>query len=299
MEWNVKNAVNRDVERQHLNKILKEIRSTTDAISKSISTGQQLDNQVRQVVTRVVTAPGSGFTYNPGTGGVTPTPKNFRITIAGDVDGSAVVQNFSDTVINVTLDPELRGIPDAPMDAQIYWRQSGQWIPVDYKITSIINLEQDGITGYTEADGWVTVELVEGDGIIIDNTNPVAPIISVDPAVIGGGVITLEAGETIHGRRAVSADLDIIYHPDLSVPMDGVSIVGIARQSSLIGDPVEVQTNGPMTDASWSWTQGPVYADDDGFLTQTAPTTGWVVSVGKAIASDTIDVNVLLTLLRS
>ena len=44
---------------------------------------------------------------------------------------------------------------------------------------------------------------------------------------------------------------------------------------------------------------GAVYVDDEGVLTQTAPSTGWVVCVGKAIASNTIDINVLLTLIRS
>ena len=113
-----------------------------------------------------------------------------------------------------------------------------------------------------------------------------------------GVVLSMIAATTIHGGRAVSSDPDEVYHPALAVPIDGPRVVGIAMQSVSTGDPVDIRTSGPITDPAWSWTGGPVYVGDAGVLTQTAPTSGWIVSVGSAISSNTIDVNVKITLLR-
>ena len=142
--------------------------------------------------------------------------------------------------------------------------------------------------------------VIPGEGIDVDNTDPDNPVVSVEPIVIQGvHIITLEAASTIHNNRAVVADLDTIYHPSLSSATDGRIIVGISRQSGSTSDPVMVQTSGPLTNGGWSWASGPVYVDDDGVLTQTAPSTGWIVCVGTAIATDTIDIKVSRPIIRS
>lgn len=267
MEWNVKNAVSRDVERQHLNKILKEIR---EAVDKARS-GTITQEQVRQVVTTVVQG---------GGGGSQPArPVTFTITLDGDVSGQGQVRNGSDVVITTTVDPSILGIPEAPIDSNVYWRTGGVWMPVPGVLTSLSFVEGDGFLHYSDEGGW-DVKTPEETSAAIHT-------------------LKLEAGETIHGRRAVAADLSTVYHPSLSAPEDAPRIIGIAKQAGTTGGVVEVQTGGTITEPGWTWAAGPVYVDDEGVLTQTAPSTGWVVCVGKAIASDTIDINILLSLIRS
>ena len=265
MEWNVKNALSRDVEREHLNKILKEIKSTVDSINSSTVTREQ----IKTIVTNTV----------QGSSSAPPPSVSFKITLDGNVTGTGSVVNGNDVTITTTVDPSILGIPDAPMDSLVYWRGQGTWQAVPDKLTSIVLTDGEGYFHYTEEEGWDFKTADETSADI--NTR------------------YLEAATTIHGRRAVSSDLSTVYHPDLSVPVDAVRVIGISTQAGTVGSMVGVQTSGPMTNASWSWAAGPVYVDDDGVLTQTAPTAGWVVRIGTAIATDTIDINVMLPILRS
>jgi YD repeat-containing protein len=49
MEWNVKNAINRDVERQHLNKILAEIKNSVGAIPSQQTIADTVTTIIRQL----------------------------------------------------------------------------------------------------------------------------------------------------------------------------------------------------------------------------------------------------------
>lgn len=259
MEWNVKNALSRDVEREHLNRILKDIRKTIDGMQRS---AEQPSRPSQPAPIRVAPS----------------TPSTFTLTLTGDVTGSATVGG-TNSVIVTTLDPSLVGVGEAPLDSNFYWRAFGEWQAVPYTLLSLSYVEGDGYLHFSDEDGWEV------------QTN--------EQASANIHTIKLEALTTIHGRRAVAADITGVYHPDISVIDDGPKIVGIARQAGNVGDVVEVQTGGLMTEPSWSWSSGAVFVDDEGILTQTAPASGWVVCVGKAIASDTIDINVSLTLIRS
>ena len=98
MEWKVKNALSRDVEREHLNKILKEIQA---AVSSSSSGGGLTEQQVIALIQR-----------HAGGGSSSPT----RITLSGDVTGSGT------SSIPTTINPALLGIGEAPVDSLSYWR---------------------------------------------------------------------------------------------------------------------------------------------------------------------------------
>ena len=262
MEWNVKNAVNRDVERQHLNKILKEIRGAID----SVKGGTVTQDQITSVVTTIIQGGGSS----------TPTPASVTVTLQGDVTGTGSGNNV---VIDTTVNPDILGIPDAPLDSNTYWRTGGMWQPVPGTLTSLALVDGVGYLHYDDNVGWTVV----------------------GPDALGAdiGTVSLEAASTIHGRRAVCADGGTVYHPNLSTPSDSIKIVGISTQAASTGSNVPVQVSGRMTNPTWSWAAGPVYSDDAGVLTQTAPSTGWVVQVGRALTSTTIEIDVLITLLRS
>jgi hypothetical protein len=117
MDWKVGNALSRDVERQHLNKILADIRTTVDATNKTVATST--NTVTNTVTTRYAVA-------------------SFMLTLAGDVIGSAQVDGLGDVTITTTLSGDV-GIEEAPIDNQYYWRWNGEWRPVPTEITDIIN----------------------------------------------------------------------------------------------------------------------------------------------------------------
>lgn len=117
MEWKVSNALSRDTERQHLNKILAEIRaaiSRLDTGTASSSSG----GSTTEVVTRYAVA-------------------RFLLTLVGDVTGQAEVDGLNDVTITATIDPSAVGIEEAPIDNQPYWRWNGTWQPVSQTIMQL------------------------------------------------------------------------------------------------------------------------------------------------------------------
>ena len=161
--------------------------------------------------------------------------------------------------------------------------------------------EEITITATGGGGGGGGVDTVTGGtGISVDNTDPANPVVSVSSAIQSGvALVTMNAAETIHNNRAVSAALGDIWHPLLADPDDSRVVLGITRQAGSLGDPILVQTSGPLTNGGWSWAEGPVYSGDGGVLTQTAPSTGWIVCVGIATSATTIDVRVSRPILRS
>ncbi len=161
--------------------------------------------------------------------------------------------------------------------------------------------EEITITATGGGGGGGGVDTVTGGaGISVDNTDAANPIVSVSTAIQNGvALVTMTAAETIHNNRAVSVGDGDIWHPLLADVDDSRVVLGITRQAGGLGDPILVQTAGPVTNGGWSWVEGPVYSDDSGVLTQTAPSTGWIVCVGIATSATTIDVRVSRPILRS
>ena len=174
MEWNVKNAVNRDVERQHLNKILKEIRGAID----SVKGGTVTQDQITSVVTTIIQGGGSS----------TPTPASVTVTLQGDVTGTGSGNNV---VIDTTVNPDILGIPDAPLDSNTYWRRQGVWQAVPGTLIQLGLLENEGLVAWTVEEGWVTREIegvageiavVDGDGV---DGNPTVGLADLSDSGVG------------------------------------------------------------------------------------------------------------------
>ena len=174
MEWNVKNAVNRDVERQHLNKILKEIRGAID----SVKGGTVTQDQITSVVTTIIQGGGSS----------TPTPASVTVTLQGDVTGTGSGNNV---VIDTTVNPDILGIPDAPLDSNTYWRGQGVWQAVPGSLIQLGLLENEGLVTWTVEEGWVTREIegvageiavVDGDGV---DGNPTVGLADLSDSGVG------------------------------------------------------------------------------------------------------------------
>lgn len=192
MEWKVTNALNRDVEREHLNKILAEIRA---AISGSAATTPTRTVTNTNTVTRYAVA-------------------RFNLALEGDVTGSALVDGLGDVTLTTTIDPDsFPGVEEAPIDNQYYWRWNGEWDPVDTAVTDLSELEGTGIAvSYEDGDylrRWVmrsiegttnNIVVTDGDGV---SGNPIINLAAVSDSNTG----TLQ-GITVDGFGRVTGTTD-------------------------------------------------------------------------------------------
>ena len=180
MEWKVKNALSRDVEREHLNKILKEISA---AIGSSSSGGGLTEQQVVALIQR-----------HAGGGSSSPT----RITLSGDVTGSGT------SSIPTTINPALLGIGEAPVDSLSYWRAGGQWQAVPGTITSLNNVFGDGIVAHLDDEGWVLREIegTAGQIVVTDGDGVGNPTVSLADVTIASGGGLKKVGFDSKGRLA-------------------------------------------------------------------------------------------------
>lgn len=145
MEWKVVNAVSRDVEREHLNKILKDIRAEVDRI-ESLKTGANTD--VRDIVGTMVegnTEHGMEVLYDAVKKVLNFAITGYLIKIKGDVVGQAEVTGTGTVVINTELAEEFETIPEPTDNGRVYWRKTGEWEAVPTVVRNFNNIVGDGL----------------------------------------------------------------------------------------------------------------------------------------------------------
>lgn len=105
----------------------------------------------------------------------------------------------------------------------------------------------------------------------------------------GGGVVIGDyvAGAVVGGQRIVTTDgAGKVVYADKDTPADAFRVLGMTIFSAIADDDVQVLTFGDHTDPSFTWTPGdPIYLGNTGLMTQTVPTTGFVMQVGFAVTS--------------
>ena len=101
------------------------------------------------------------------------------------------------------------------------------------------------------------------------------------------GEITVDAGETLGGNRAVRIGTDnMAYYGDPTLDTCRL-VAGLTTGAASVGNPVTVQTDGIMTEASWNWVGTEVvWLTGTGQLTQTPPATGYLMQVGVPLGPD-------------
>lgn len=282
MEWKVQNALNRDVERQHLNKILKEIEGRISDIK-----GQTSPDEITRVVERVIR------TESPD------ALTSVTVNLTGDVTGQGTSTPTGRVNINVVIDPSKLGITDAPVDNSYYWRINGTWEPVSDAVSGLQDIVEPGVLVYTGGEPAYRSLIVEGveDEVVVENGN--GQDLDLLAISIGLAKIELVAGETIHSLRAVMAIDGEAFHPDTSISQDSLQVVGVSLTAGETNDTVVVRPDGRITEGSWSWTPGPIYCGDEGVLTQSPSNTEWILQVGRAISPTTIEVAITLPILRN
>ena len=97
-------------------------------------------------------------------------------------------------------------------------------------------------------------------------------------------ITTATAGEVLGGNRAVYIAGDgKAYYADRTAATSMLTS-GVTTGAAALGAAATIQTTGVMTNGSWTWTgNNPVWLSTTGLLTQTAPTTNFLIQVGTAM----------------
>lgn len=101
-------------------------------------------------------------------------------------------------------------------------------------------------------------------------------------------IIERIGGEAIGGHRGVwvdGAELAWLAKPDQA---SAVNTIGISVAAAASGERVQIRTAGQISEPSWSWSTGRVFLGADGLLTQTIPTSGYLVRLGIALGPTTL-----------
>jgi len=213
VDWIVKNAVNRDVERQHLNKILQDIRATVTEAQKQLAALRSANGQqdIQSIVGEMVsnnTERGLAVSYNPQRKTLDFIAKDFSISLAGAVTGVATVTSLS----NVVIDTELGTTAGAPIDGNVYWQENGEWTAVLPPVSDLQYLDGAGIlvrivTG--EGSSYAVREIIgtadEIDVAFGDGTGDNPMLSLADLADTGGGTFKLIARDA-KGRLEGTSD---------------------------------------------------------------------------------------------
>lgn len=125
-------------------------------------------------------------------------------------------------------------------------------------------------------DGWLLTALAE---------QPVWA--SAD--VIGGSTIQLVANGAIGGHRLVIADAaGLAIYADQADPTHYGRVLGLTRGAAASGGTLDIALAGDVTEPSWTWNPGPLWAGSNGLLTQLPSTTGWLQQVATALTATRI-----------
>ena len=100
------------------------------------------------------------------------------------------------------------------------------------------------------------------------------------------------AGENLAPYRVVYVDTSKVYKASKDTISERDKILGITNGSYSINTLATVYVYGTVTNSSWNWLPGLVYLNVDGTLTQTIPTSGYQIQIGKAIDTTTIIIDI-------
>lgn len=109
-----------------------------------------------------------------------------------------------------------------------------------------------------------------------------------------GLVIRRTAAENLSGHKVVALNNSgQAEYADKNNDDQISAIAGITVSSTTSGNSTTIQTYGPMTELSWSWTpRQPIYCGTNGALTQVVPTSGWLRQVALAETATKIFIDI-------
>lgn len=122
----------------------------------------------------------------------------------------------------------------------------------------------------------------------------------VNKTFVGAGVVlSLVAGEALGGHRAVVVENGEVFYADKDTSPHSGQVIGVTVHAASIGEAIDVQYAGELEELSWTFNPGAVYIGLNGVLTQTRPSSGWVMNIGTAISPTKISINKTISIGRS
>lgn len=98
-----------------------------------------------------------------------------------------------------------------------------------------------------------------------------------------GPAVPVEAGEILNGHRIVAVIDNLAVLADKDNEDHLFKIRGITLGAVALGATALVQIDGPLEFNGWNWTpELPIYLGNSGVLTQTLPTSGYLIQVAVA-----------------
>lgn len=216
MDWLVKNAQNRDVERQHLNKILQEIRNTLNELEARVARSTSEEQRIRDVVIKMVTTgnqSGINVTYNTTSKAIDFAVRTFTIQLTGAVTGTGTVTGLGNVSISTTLADSFEGVEEAPLDGFSYWRNMGTWVTVPFPLETLQYLTPGGVLVLDEELNWYArtiegtateIDVADGDGV---DGNPTVGLADLSDSGVGVSpmlLFTRDSKGRISGTQAAT-----------------------------------------------------------------------------------------------
>ncbi len=97
------------------------------------------------------------------------------------------------------------------------------------------------------------------------------------------------AGADLSAKKAVISDSSGIIYADSSEISHMGRIMGITDASVINGEQVKIITSGLIENNTWSWDlTKPIFLSEDGELTQTPPSTGFIQIIAKVFSATKI-----------
>jgi len=144
---------------------------------------------------------------------------------------------------------------------------------------------------------YEAVVLAEGEAL--GKSGGVLTSVPLTGTSVDNSIVEINAGEDLGGYRVVKIVSGSVFYSDPLDPSFGGKVLGLTRGAVTTGSLASVQTAGKISDALWTLNDGVVYNGPNGVITQTAPTTGFVIPVGVAISPTEIIINIQQAILRS
>lgn len=128
------------------------------------------------------------------------------------------------------------------------------------------------------------------DEVLLEQVESTALVVSAEqgpPGPIGSVFIQYPAAQAIGGHRAVYlTEASQCDYADQSDRVKSYQLLGVTIGAVQAGSNARIQTSGLLIEPSWSWAVGEfVYLGGNGLLTQTAPTSGYLVIIGLAASA--------------
>lgn len=112
------------------------------------------------------------------------------------------------------------------------------------------------------------------------------------PGPAGGAAVQRNAGVTLSALTVVY-ELDGLVYPLSAWDGEHIDLIlGVTLNAALEGAVINVQRAGDMDDTGWNWTPGRIYLADDGALSETPPTSGFLTLIGSAVSATRIILNI-------